>query len=1060
MTVCFEDFELDEQLFELRRGGALVRLEPKMYDVLAHLIRNRSRVVSKDELLDTLWPGESVSESVLPRCIAMIRKALDDGRARPRLIGTIYGRGYRFLGTVHERAGTAASPETVSPVFAASTWIGRADLVERLHAALASVWAGRGRVLLLAGEPGIGKTRASEELTVMAERRGGRVLSARCYDATGAPAFWPWIQLMRGAARELDTAALCRELGPANAEIVRLVPEIASRGAAPASVPTLAPDERRFRLFEAIAGFWERAAARRPLVLVLDDLQWFDEPSLRLCNFIARSVGASRILLLGTYRDDELRRQQWLRALVADLAREPHSQHLHVRGLSRGAVAELVEASGHQRVDTELLDAVHALTEGNPFFVGEIVRLLAARGELRPGVTLQSLMLPESVRAALDRRLEGLSPACTRALSAAAVIGRDFDSTLVECVLDAVPRATATSTGSPLEWLEEAVAAGILIAVAPALGRYCFAHALMRQAVYESLAIPVRLRLHQRIAEALVERHEAEPTSHLAEVAHHLYQSAAAGNAAKAVAYARRAAHQAMALFAYEDGIRHYANALDLLDLHPSGNDSAAELERAELLLALADAQSLAGDRADSQANCRRATAIGRKLARPDLMARAALGFGQRTELGPLPAAELGGLLNEALVALGGEHPALRSRLLSRMAGTVPYQDSIAVRAALSEEAVALARQCGDSGALYDALGARLWSLLGPDHDAQRLTVAAEVQALATSTATPAFGLLAHEHRARTYLARGDLAAADRETRAFQRLAEELRQPSFQLLASWYWATRAMGDGRFAEAEACIHRWCALAVRIQHPASVGVLLWQLYWLLRQRGLLGDIADRLPQMVESYGTGLAPRGWPEQLAIGLTEQGLSDAYGVTPAFGRALIGSLHAAAGRIDEARRVLDRLAAVEFDDLARDEWWPGTMTHLTDIVAALGDARYAASLYDLLEPFADRNLTDQLLRTYSGSGSHFLGVLATVMGRTEDAAGHFERALAANAALGARPAVLRTRYEYGRLLAHAGGRRRASRARRLLEDALALSRELGMDAFGEQIQKEIIKSP
>jgi DNA-binding winged helix-turn-helix (wHTH) protein/DNA polymerase III delta prime subunit len=1036
MTVCFEDFELDEQLFQLRRGGAVVRLEPKVYDVLAHLVRHRNRVVSKDELLETLWQGEFVSDTVLPRCIATMRKALGDARAQPRLIATVHGRGYRFIGAVREPV--AGAPESDPEPAVSGLFVGREELVDRLHATLDGVWASRGRVLLLAGEPGIGKTRAAEELALMARRRGGRVLSARCYEGTGAPAFWPWIQLLRGAARELDAAALRGALGPAAAEIAQLVPEIATRIPGLSAVPALEPDERRFRLFDGMAGFWGRLAAVQPLVLVLDDLQWFDEPSLRLLSFIARGIGASRVLLLGTYRDDELRRRHPLSAVLGDLARESHCHQVQLRGLARGAVAQLVEAAGHAGVSAEVVDAVHELTDGNPFFVGEIVRLLGAQGRLYPDAALQPFTLPESVRAALDRRLDRLSPACARALSAAAVIGRDFDTALLECVLDAVSAGDAVaSEGGPLEWLEEAVAARILIAASPGLGRYSFAHALVRQAVYEALSIPVRLRLHQRIAEALEERHAADPDAHLAEVAHHLFQCAAAGNAAKAVAYAQRAAHQATAVLAYEDGIRHYARALELLDLYPSAAGASAEPARAELLLALADAQSLAGDRLGSQASCRRATTIGRKLARPDLMARAALGFGQRTELGPLPAPELGKLLEEALSALGAGDAALRSRLLSRMAGTVPYQDSIATRAALSEEAVALAKQCGDTGALYDALGARLWSLLGPDHDTERLSVAAELQALAASTGTPAYALPAHEHRARTYLARGDLVAADRETRAFQLLGEELRQPSFQLFALWYWTSRAMGDGRFADAEDLMQRWCALAARIQHPASAGVLLWQLYWLLRQRGLLAEIADRLPRMAEVYGAGLAPHGWSAQLPWGLTTEALTEAYGARPAFADALIGSLHASAGRLEDASRVLERLATADFADIARDEWWPSTMIHLTDIVAALGDARRATLLYRLLEPFAERNLADQLLRTYSGSGAHFLGVLAAVMGRSGDAAEHFEHAVVANTALGARPAVLRTQYEYGRLLAHTGGRRRGGKAHRVMGEAL-----------------------
>src|SRR6185369_8720374 len=230
MTYAFGEFVLDERLYQLRRNGTVVKLEPKVFDVLAHLIRNRARVVSKDELLETLWPNEFVSESVLPRCITAARRALTDTRRTPSFIATVHGRGYRFLAAVTEPDASAPGAAPPRPR-GATSFVGREAVLAELRAALADAIAGRGRLLLLAGEPGIGKTRTAEEIGLDAAQRGCLVVTGRCHEDEGAPAFWPWVQILRGCIHERDAVRLAAELGPGIADIATLVPELHSLAA-------------------------------------------------------------------------------------------------------------------------------------------------------------------------------------------------------------------------------------------------------------------------------------------------------------------------------------------------------------------------------------------------------------------------------------------------------------------------------------------------------------------------------------------------------------------------------------------------------------------------------------------------------------------------------------------------------------------------------------------------------------------------------------------------------------------------------------------------------------
>ncbi|HEY8122261.1 MAG TPA: AAA family ATPase, partial [Myxococcota bacterium] len=344
MIRAFEDCELDLERFQLRRRGQPVKLEPKVYDVLAHLVAHRERVVTKLELLDALWPGEALSESVLPRAIAAARRAVGDTRARARVIETVHGRGYRFVAAVSERSAPAAAralremPLAAAPV----PFLGRERTLERLGALLEGALAGRAALALLAGEPGIGKTRTAEELAARARERGASVALARCFEGEGAPALWPWRLLLRELQAASDPAAFRAALGADADALARIAPELRERGAPEAQAQATEGEQARFRMFDALASFLRRLARSAPLVLVLDDLHWADEASLLALGFVVSELRGARVLLVGTYRDVEVRRAHPLASTLGALAREPSCERIALRGLEPREVAQLV----------------------------------------------------------------------------------------------------------------------------------------------------------------------------------------------------------------------------------------------------------------------------------------------------------------------------------------------------------------------------------------------------------------------------------------------------------------------------------------------------------------------------------------------------------------------------------------------------------------------------------------------------------------------------------------------------------------------------------------------
>ncbi|OLF04462.1 ATP-binding protein, partial [Actinophytocola xanthii] len=454
-----------------------------------------------------------------------------------------------------------------------SVLVGRERELGELRAVLGEVAAGRPRVVVLRGEAGIGKTSLARAL--LADLGEGAGLWATA-DGT-APAFWPWRTLLAAHVARTSPSALAAQIGECGAELSRLVPELRRRLPGLALLPPAEPG--RYPLFLAVARMLGAAARPGPLAVVLDDLQSADTDSLLLFDFLAAEVRSGGLLLLATVRAGVAGHSPEFRAVLGRLLGRPEARLLQVDGLGRRAVGRLVEAVADRDVPAAVVEAVHRRTEGNPFFVTELVRLLSARGLLdEPGVpgSASAAAVPPGVDAVVAGRLAALSEPCRTVLRTGAVIGRSFS-------LELARELTGLPEVEVLAALEEAMAAGLLRE--GAADRFVFSHPLVHEVVAASIARARRVRLHRRIAERI---EEGDPTSH-AELAHHW--CAAGDDAARALEYTARAAAEATASGAYGEAAALYEQAIALAGPHRAG----------ELLVGLGHARRAAGEAATAR---------------------------------------------------------------------------------------------------------------------------------------------------------------------------------------------------------------------------------------------------------------------------------------------------------------------------------------------------------------------------------------------------------------------------------------------------------------------------
>jgi DNA-binding SARP family transcriptional activator/tetratricopeptide (TPR) repeat protein len=904
------------------------------------------------------------------------------------------------------------------------SFVGREHELGGLLASLDDALSGHGRVVLIGGEPGIGKTRLAEELARHGRGRGARVLTGRCWDAGGAPAYWPWIQVLRSYLRVCDPDDVRAQLGGGASAVAQIAPELREIMPDIPPPPSLESEGARFRLFDATTSFLMRAATARPLVLVLDDLHAADMPSLLLLQFLAGELGDAGILVLGTYRDAEPDVSRSLASALLELQRQRVTRRLPLAGLSESDVAELIALTADLHPSESLAAAIHEQTDGNPLFVDEVVQLLSAEGRLAEAGSAGewSATIPESAREVIGRRLRRLPDDCNEALTLAAALGREF-------TLETLARISEWDNDRVMDVLDEAISARVVDESPSARGRFRFSHGLTRDVLYDGISPGRRMRLHRRIGEALELLYEQDPDPHLAEMCHHFVEAAPSGDSGKALDYARRAGDRAGMQLAYEEAIRHYAMALEVQDrVAPVGDDA-----RCDLLLAMGDAQMRAGAGPDAKESFLTAAGIARSAGAPERLARAALGYGGRFVWSRAGGDQhLVPLLEEALaVAADGDSP-IRARLLARLSGALRDPPFRQRAASLSQESVEMARRIGDPAALGYALDARHVVIWGPDSAEERAAITKEITRLAEQAEDRERAFEGRFWHVEAYLEVGDLDRARAELEAAAVLAEELRQPA-QL---WYVAvTRALlalFEGELDKAGGLIERALALGQQAQSLEAIIYYRLQMFGLRSAQGRLEELEEVLARSIEEY-----PGYWVFRCAL----------------------ANLYCELGQAERCSAVFEELAADDFAELPRDEEWLFGMSLLAPVCDLLSDGRRAASLHELLSPYGDRN-TLSVPDLSIGAVSRPLGVLAGTIGRFDEAASHFEDALRMNADMGALPWLARTQHDYFRMLVARNDPGDRDRGRQLLALAIDGYKRLGMKTWAERAAAELAAAP
>jgi tetratricopeptide (TPR) repeat protein len=867
-------------------------------------------------------------------------------------------------------------------------FVGRETELAQIAAALDAAAAGRGQLVMLAGEPGIGKTSLADRVAALAGERGFTVLWGRCWEAGGAPAYWPWLDLLAELSRALDEPTLARVLGDGAPLLGEIVPELRARlpdapaGAAP---PV---EEGRFRLWRAVSALVHEAAKAKPVLLVLDDLHAADQSSLSLLHFVARQLRPMRVLLLASYRDVEARMDAATGDLISRVGREGTT--LSLARLDRAASSRFVqERIGSVASDVEA--RVYDRSQGNPLFLQEMMRLWHEQG----GEAIAEGVVPQGVRDVIRQRLDRVGADTRALLDLAAAAGDVIDPPLLAAAANRDAAFVAAR-------LAEAARAGVVVERGAARR---FAHALYREVLDRELPEDDRRALHGRVAAAL----ERLAPGQLAEIAHHSLEGPAE-LLERAVGHSIRAAGRAQELLAYDEAVRTLVRARDAVTA--AGNPPALH---ARVLLALGDARIRRGETVAGREDCREVAGVARTLGDAELGARAALTYGSVFVFGVVDPI-LVGMLEESLEALPPGDSALRARLMARLAAALQPSPTSAEPVVLAREAIAIARRLGDEGALLDTLFTAIAALMDIVNPAETRALNLEAERLVLAAGDRERLLRTNLRLALCHLGMGEIEACDARLAAFEALAAELRAPWYAWWGGMLRGVRATMQGRFDEAARL-----AAAARDAGRAA-GHEAADRTWTTNRESQL-RAADRHDEMIAWEPEGRRARS---VIHIAAAWQAMGSALTYT---------RLEQAA----DARQQLDLLP----DGFRPPDGNVFALYFVGEAAARAGARALAGAIYEQVRPLAGSCVMLGLSYVgWEGPWTRVLALLAESLERWDEARAYFEDAIAACRRMGARPCLARTEYEYGRALLARGDR---AGARGLLASALAAAGELGM---------------
>lgn len=861
------------------------------------------------------------------------------------------------------------------------------------HAELAAVrraWDAavghEGGLVVVSGEPGVGKTRCCREFAHAVRSEGAVVLHGACAEQAGF-AFQPFVQALRHCvARVADPTTV---LGGGAPHLARLVPEITTRHAGIDTPPPTDTETARHLLFEAVLGWLTELSRHAPVLFVLDDVSWADNATLSLLRHAMAEITGERILIVATYRPADATREA-RRFVHEHSAAVPEVRLGGLGGEEPVDFAERLLAGRLDATARHLVASVSHSVGGNPLYLGEMIPHLSARAELeRSGPDAWTaradhdpLEVATAVGDVISDRIDRLGHTTQRVLSVASVIGSSFSADLVIDLTDAAPLAVVTA----LEEAEEAA----LVRVADGgdrNGRYEFAHAIYRDLLYAGLA-PIRREVeHHRVGEAIERVYAAEPEPWLELLAYQFEHGHDDEDRRKAIGYLRAAGAQAQGRLANDQAAALYRRALNLAEhTHP-----AEPHLRCDLLIELGNAERRAG-LPRARRTLLEAVDLAISMSDGASAARAAFSAGRGGVFGVAGTidAERVGVLRRTLDVVGHDPTAQRARLLAALSAELLFDDDPKAARRTSDEALHIARELGDAPTFVTVVTLRMVALWRPDTVEERLALGAELDAIRKAAGTERSGqfLSGMTHYCQAAMEGGETELADRLLTWIDETASQLRQPTTVGYAKLRLASRACIAGRFEEAEELAREAFELTTQAGQTDAEAFYVGNVFTIRLHQGRLVEVIDDMERCAKAF-------------------------PGVRAFLGGAAAGA--AEIGDLERCRALFDDLAA-DLDHVRFDLNWLTTIAMTAQAAAELRDAERAAQLRGLLEPYRHQFVDNA--STFFGSVEHYIGLVSSVL---DDPAGvdrAFTAAVRAHEALRSPPLLARTQLEYARALA------------------------------------------
>ena len=889
----------------------------------------------------------------------------------------------------------------------ADPFVGREREMTELTAALDRAMAGSGQMVMLVGEPGIGKTRTAEQIASIAQDRNAEVLWGRCPEVRGAPPYWPWVQIIRSYSERQDPEMIRAELGTGAAVIAEVVVDLHEiLPDLPAPPVTDDPEAARFRLFDAITSFLKRVSQKEPLVLILDNLHWSDEASLRLLEFVAQELPEMRLLIVGTYRDVDVARGHPLYRTLGDLTRQRLFSRVLLRGLEDEDVGRFIAAHVDVPVPASLVEKIYVQTEGNPLFVSEMVRLLAAEGQLQADTLAESdrwsIRLPEGIRETIGRRLDRLSEEANEMLTMAAVIGRQIELSQLAAIDE------VRSEDELLALLEEALEAHVIDELPGGPGRFEFTHALIQQTLAEELSATRTVRMHARIASALEKLRDDHADAHAEELLEHFMQAETVLGTDPIIHYAIVAGLRALEAIDPASAAGYFESGIEAF-----GQQEPDE-RLAHLVGGLGRAQVSTLERKELQTaidNVTRAFNLYLELGRTEAAIQVAM-TPMLSVHGPTGRADL---IERALEIVDDE-TAEWARLMAEFGLWASHEraDYEMAKDALSR-AMAFAERTGDL-----LLQLRIHNNAVPVHswninDQEMFNSAQAAVQLSEHLDDPSSAVQPHFHLGWLYIFRGDLSSAGRHAEACTAAAERTRNVFHQTSAMGLNAMVASCTGEWDKARSYIEAGLAVS-----PTERRLL----FWLAQMELRLGNFEAGTARL-----SLLATSG---DSAAGLLSSGSLFVYGV-------IQGAPFNIPVETEGANR--DLLAAGEAEPLSKQ----GALMTLEYLAHARAERELAIEV-----------CKNPLFSTPSGFGPPSEELTARVewiAGYHERAEAHFEHALAFYTRAGYRPLWAETGRYFAESLIERGSAADRAKAAQLVRDAMPAAEELGMKPLSSKLQ-------